>query len=845
MKSHPYLRTNQFEVERNLEGLEERFRVNGRDALADALGERRSTLAQTPSKWHPEILFLLLELSDQPTFNSKLGDLELLKSEDEAAQQQFRWEDIAKEDGWDEDAAIWRSIKYTDSSDDEAYEDDSNAESETTSDTSEDPIVGRTASDLIIQPADIEQLNLIRETQRWRSANLPTMTARHGRKGPVSEFHVTREVLFMLQGLETTLFGKDGAADPVFQMAHLAWETHKALIGYFSEAGRQLGFLRQFIALPQTSPHLQIFRDTLSSRLQVFGKEVSDIQSSILAPEHDIVVSLLSVKGKLAPSLEPLYSLSGIVAQILEAPNSGAFRYLELLFDEVSLSQLSGKLVTYDFLARIFIECFSVYLRPIRLWMDEGRLLPNDKIFFVSEAPTKAPLSQIWQDQYRLRKTADGSLHAPKFLRPAASKIFNAGKNIVVLKRLGRFANSVSQLRRPEPPLDLEAICPAGFELAPFPELFDAAFDRWIQSKYSTTSSTLKNVLFHECGLWTALDALQHLYFMSNGAAAEAFSHNLFAKLDALVPNWNNRYTLTNSSQEAFSLLLDSTRLSISVSPEGMRLSGLAARDSVRTALPTVRVNYRVAWPVQMILSEENMAQYQSIFTLMLQLRRALFVLHRQKLIESYWTDDENWNERALYYSLRTNMLWFCKTLQTYLATLVLAPNSAKMKDDLAEGHGVDAMIIIHAAFLKRVIDEACLGSRLTPIRECILDILDIAIKLEQSQTSHAKEQAEEMQELSRLSVETSPSKGSGTPASKRAKYDRDSDSEDDDENRPVAQLDKPYITLLREMKADFDQRLRFVCGGLRSVARASSDAQSAKWDILAEMLQSGSRGER
>ncbi|KAF7559054.1 hypothetical protein G7046_g5106 [Stylonectria norvegica] len=846
LKSHPYLRTNQFEVEKSLDGLEERFRVNLRDGLADALQERRAALSQVPEKWHPEMLFLLLELSDQPTFNTKLRDLETLKASlKDGPGPPLRWEDIAKEDGWDEDPDMWKTVHYEDTSDDDDSREGLDSESEASSASSEPSAVARTAADLIIHPEDIKKLNLIRAAQEWRSESPPTNARGHIHKIPVTEYHVVREVLFMLQGLDTTLFDSNGSVDSAFQMANIAWETQKALISYFSEAGRQLACLRRFVASTQHTSHLQVFHDSVDIRLRDFDREVSGIQALLVAPKEDIVVSLLAIKGMLAPVLEPLYCLSNIVAQVQDVPNAGAFRYLELLFDEACLAQLSGRLTVYKFLARIFAECFNVYLRPIRLWMDEGRLLAADKIFFISQSPTRVPLSKIWRDQFKLRRTRDGTLHAPKFLQPAAGKIFNAGKNIVVLKQLGRYEAARSEWYDAEPPLNYEAICPPGFELAPFSELFDAAFDRWIESKYSATSTTLRNVLFEAGGLWSALDALQYLYFMSDGSAAELLSNNIYGKLDALLPSWHNRYALTSIAQEAFASLVDPTRLSVNVTSEGLRLSSASARDSVRTAIPTIRLNYRLAWPVQMILSEQSISSYQSVSTLLLQLRRALHVLHKQKLLECYWTDDENWDERALYYSLRVNLLWFCTTVQTYFVTLVLAPNSSKMRQDLEEAHDVDAMIAIHAAFMKRIIDGACLGSRLSPIRECILDILDLAIKLEQAQSAKAHQQGEDMQELSRLSVVAS-SPVRGTPRAKKAKYVKDSDDEASDDERPSgAQLDKPYVSILREIKVDFDRHLRFICGGLRSVARASSDAQSAKWDILAEMLQTGSRDER
>ena len=92
------------------------------------------------------------------------------------------------------------------------------------------------------------------------------------------------------------------------------------------------------------------------------------------------------------------------------------------------MAQLTGTRDTCEFLARIFGECFNVYLRPIRHWMDEGNLLAGNELFFVSEESSNVPLSNTWQGRFKLRKTTDGRLHAPKFLQPAADKISMLGR---------------------------------------------------------------------------------------------------------------------------------------------------------------------------------------------------------------------------------------------------------------------------------------------------------------------------------------------------------------------------------------------------------------------------------
>lgn len=97
-------------VDNTLRDLEERFRINHREGLADALRDRLNALRQHPAKWHPEALYLLLELSDQPTLKARLSDLEALRQEEEQEEAPLRWEDIAREDGWDQDANMWKSI---------------------------------------------------------------------------------------------------------------------------------------------------------------------------------------------------------------------------------------------------------------------------------------------------------------------------------------------------------------------------------------------------------------------------------------------------------------------------------------------------------------------------------------------------------------------------------------------------------------------------------------------------------------------------------------------------------------------------------------------------------------
>lgn len=787
LKSHSYLRTNPFDVENSLDGLEERFRVNHRDGLADALRKRLDDLRASPSKWHPEIMFLLLELSDQPTFKTRLSDVEVPKAPEEAAEQ-LRWEDIAREDGWDQDQDLWKSVRYADDSDDDDYSMQSadDGQPSSASEPDSEDVAGSQIDRVIVHTQDTALLSSVLDAQKWRTSRPQTDPAGNARKTGVSETQVAREVLFMLQGLETTLFDAHSAPLPSFQMPHMMWETNKALMSSFGEAGRQLGVLRRFVQLPQDAPHMQAFQDSIARRLAEFDRELADIQATLVSPDRHVALSLISIKSELSASLEPLQVLSGVIADMDKASGPATFRHLELMFDAATVAQLSGKDDIYVFMGRIFMESFDVYLRPVRAWMDEGRLIPGDEVFFICENQAEISLSDLWQKKFQLRADSTGAPHVPTFLRPATGKIMDAGKSIYVLKRLGLNTHYHRHLENEEPSLDFDQLCSPELALALFPDLFSMAFERWIQSKYRATSTSLKDALFKRCGLGSALDTLQHIYLLSDGFAASSFCEDVFAKFDALVPRWYDRYALTPVGHEAFGSYVDTNRLSVDVTKEGKVISVTSARDSVRAAIPHIRVFYTFPWPIQMIVSPASLSQYQSVFTILMQFRRAAYVLHRHKILTSVQSEDGHWSHQALYYSCRTRLLWFCTTIQTYLTKMVLTPNVLRLRERLDEASDVDSIIEVHDSFLSQVIAEACLGNRLTPIRECMLDVLDLAIRLEKCRSSGLRHD------------------------------------------------------VLMAVKTDFERHLRFILEGLRSVARASSDVSAAKWDTLSDMLASG-----
>ncbi|KAJ2977977.1 hypothetical protein NUW58_g7640 [Xylaria curta] len=840
LRQHNFLRTNQFEVYSALDGYEERFRVLNRDGAADVLRDRLDALSQCSNKWTPDILDLFLKLADQPVQKFNLGDLELLKEPKEKPKPGLKWSDIAKEDGWDEDGELWRNADLNGYSSDDDYtghETDASAESGSTSLSSSETRYRKQPSDYLEGLQSQLALDEIRKSQGWRGRKSAKHPTTQSLKIVITEMQAIREIFFMLSGLENGLFDNQGRPSLDIELTHASGQIFRSLLISVSDAGRRLSLLRHYAKQKQDIPLLQVFQAAIQRHIGVFDNTIARMQAQYTSTNQNIVASVMKLLNSLGPHLRPLVLLANIIEALEQSKNSQPFHYLEFLFDAAEALQLEGDGAAYCFISQLFFECFTVYLRPIRSWMQSGELIDNDKTFFISRSPADVSWSQAWIDQFKLKRTPQGVLFAPRFLQPAASKIFTTGKSVVILKLLGKNWPTHEEAPEPATQVDMSAIS----ELVPFSEVFKNMFDQWMQRKHHAASATLRQTLVQSYNLWSDLDILQHIYLMSDGSRSDQFANAVFNNIDIYNMYWHDRFNLTEIAREAFDGLIESHRLHVSASHDISASSIKDARRTIRAGLPSIRITYRLPWPSQIILADESLDQYQLVFTFLLQLRRASYVLTRYRILSdvlAYTTV-----EQEIFYGLRSKLLWFCNTLQSYLSTLVLGPLVGNFMEKMRHTEDIDQMITSHSTFTKQMIDEACLGGKLDPIRQAILDIFDLAIRLRDTRQIESERVAKETQELSRLSVMSSPRKESPSRYIETREEEDETFLGEQDQSPVTQDAGMAYGQVLGEIQSALDRHLKFICGGLRGVARASSSQAATKWDILAEMLEVGIRG--
>ncbi|KAF2436769.1 hypothetical protein EJ08DRAFT_666944 [Tothia fuscella] len=849
VKAQQYVRTNQFEVESSIDGLIEKFSILNRDDLSSALKARIEELAEASrSKWTPEILSLFLNLSDRPVEKTEVDALKLIRPPT-PPEPPLTWEEIEADDPLTGD--IWDEVSYSAGSSDEDIVVRRKPNSRRKGSSITQPGKQETQDDLVspslLVSPDPDILREIEQSQFWKSSPVLHTTSLSQSDSAfthrVSELQTIREVLLMLRGLPTSLFGIDEEHSVIFYSADISLEniTNSSLddvLQRFANIGSDLYRLRAWVRKSKSTPLLQAFHASVASRLRSFDKELSNIERDVVAPSIPTTVSVMRIHDTIRNRSRPLLRLGGLVDRV--PTHESGFSCLELLYDEICVLQASGDQESYELIARVFFECLKIYLRPVRKWIESGEVGDQDESFFVAVAAGDCAPSALWKDRFKLRMTANGELYAPKFLEPAGRKILNAGKSIVFLRQLSLQHKLPPTLI--EPSLDFNDL-PGNdslLSLAPFAELFGSALDNWVKSKYGPASSILCQQLFSHCNLGGYLDALEHVCCSKDGILFQTFADELFQRMDDRQKVWNDRFLLTELARSVFGTLrgIDESRISVRT------LQAKGAEQSVK-ALSGVAIDLNLPWPVLNIVQRTSLPTYQRILRLLLQIYRAKYLLRRDSIIlRSSGSTDENTRSSNYF---RQRLVWFVDIMFSYVLETVVQPTTSEMRTKLCEADDVDVMVEVHDSFISKLQTQCLFARNLAPIHDTIVSLLDLSVSFTDNQSRRLQRQTNKSRFAS-VDIRR-PRRNHTRRKSQRQEDDissEDNDEEDengegdddyDADNETSSSRNESYDERLARIQEQFGQLLSFAVAGLKGVSRVGEEVA---WEMLAERLEWG-----
>jgi gamma-tubulin complex component 5 len=829
LKHHNYARTNQFEVAGRLDGLQEKFLILNHDDLADALHARLRELKNaSPSsiKWLPDVLHLLLQLSNDPAQKAKADDLSRNKPLVEAVPP-LRWAEVEVEDPIDR--KIWENPDFSDFSSDE---------------------------DVIIAPTEPSSPGALQRDEHADEAfrenaslvdRAPTSTNdEHPALGQIwqanadagiviAELQVVREALFMLQGLPTTLFWRVGYSmeiDKRFRLSHASSHLLRDILKSFADIGLRVDLVRTWLKKPQTKPFMQSLHDGIEQKVRDFDSSVSEMQSQLLVPHQATVVSLAKALDEIMERSKLVIQVASFLEQAMVAA-ADSTEYLDILYTTVCSCQASCTEDIFQPLNDLFIKTFEVYLEPVLRWTEFGELHSSQSLEFVEKITLESPLSALWNDWYKLNHHP-GSSRTPRFMEQFIHEIFIIGKTKVFLRHLPNTAQRHDS-QPPAPVLaDLRSMQLS--TLIPFSETFEAAIKHSIGALHRSSSDQLREKLAHECGLWQTLDDLHALYLGGAGWLLDVIDTRIFDRIDQGNRAWDDRYLLTELWRNTLEGIdgIDVERITV----QGGRRSSRdmqSQRRSVRM-LESISVTYSLAWPIANIILDNALKFYKRISTFLFQIRRARYVLERRCRV-AVMSDrlDLTPGERHLAQRIHSQLLMFVNYLYDHLTSISIERATREMRQALTTAIDVDGMIQVHQSYASKL-EEVCLCSRrVGAIRRAAMLVLDLCIRFSDTVTSPLSR---------RSSLDAQSFKSAASQLRNRHKRRAaDSSSTDEESSESDGEGFSTFITFdessyegeLSHIDQEFNRQRSFIVAGLRSIGRL--EEQGTGWDILAERL--------
>ncbi|KAJ5223375.1 hypothetical protein N7468_007917 [Penicillium chermesinum] len=779
-----HVRTNQFEVSRQIDGLQEKFQVLNRDDLAEAFRDRLGELDGCRNPWTPELLSLLLQLSDRPAQFAKIEPPKVSTKTVEAGK--LTWTDLDSHGAAYSDEDIWEEIDFGAGSSDEEI-------ASVRTDESLPKISPRTPktreedyeipADVFIPETDEQLIASIEQAQFWKAENYAKAPHAKGNEVAsrvISELQLARETIFMLRGLPTSIFWRLDQrieVDHRFTIAHSSTEAISALLSSFTEIGAKVDTVRQFTASPQTIPYMQTFRWGLEERLRAFDGMLSQNECSYLSPGSTVSVLRLFDDT----------SRSGGRPGLFLGQDGKPMRCLDLLYDFVCMLEALGDTSGFEVFAALFFSCFKTYARSIQLWMENGHVDPLDSAFFVHKLQGSGDLRTLWHDWYALYEGVQHQ-NIPRFLEPVVNRIFTTGKSMVFLHHLnalpdgpGPSENSETIFRNVSHPETLSSIP------LPFSALVESSLEKLIDANHAVSARRLRTELDEQCGLWNSIDALEYVYLGRDSSILGLIDSKIFELMDR-GRDWDDKFLLTELLRSTFSVIASFDQSRLVVRTDGLSSSTEPPSRSVRT-LESTSIDYVLPWPVANIFPKSATQSYQRISKFLMQIRRAKYAL-------------------------------------------LFRPERQAFRLSLSQAEDVDAMIAAHESYLASLEDQLLLSPGLSPIHEAVINILDLCIHFADLQAAHAFEAAapEDGISDSRFISRTS-----------RRGQNEDSDSDEDDDpldqehTLTISFRDDPYELRMRNVKVRFDHLISFVADGLKGIARADG---LPSWNILAERLE-------
>ena len=562
-----------------------------------------------------------------------------------------------------------------------------------------------------------------------------------GRKGlkehhpAVQELLLLDDVLYAMLGIDGRFvralpvadgikFGVDGDADP--PLAELA----RRILVLCDDAAAVQRFTEQ-----RSSPALGLTANACAAAMRGLP---SDWRALAVQLEHQLRSGSLSLQATwfyVQPAASALRLLAGVAAAA-SGPQMRGAQLLNAL--HVAAAGAAGDAQAGALLNQLLVAASKPYCVALGKWIYEGVVDDPCGEFLVQEAPhlSKESLGEDYTSTYWTeRYTARGE--PPVFLSgPVAAKVVTTGRYLNAIRECGSLVTC-----------PLAATAPLAYTPG------SAAHVERIDAAFSFASGELLRLVCGQHALGARLRSLKHYFLLDHGdflvhfldaagdELAKPTSDIALPKLQGLLDGalkqsiaasdvFHNDLVCGLERSGIIAQLLSIYAVSEDAgggAPGGAGDHGEAAATAAAaggpdapaqgsvperalTGMETFTLDYRVQWPLSLVVSRKALTKYQLVF------RHLFHCRHVERQLGATWQLHQATRRIAgpggplgRAYCLCQRMLHFLQNFMYYITVEVIEPNWATMDEALRRATTVDEVIEAHDKFLDACMKEGML----------------------------------------------------------------------------------------------------------------------------------------
>ncbi|KAL4578672.1 hypothetical protein LXL04_014801 [Taraxacum kok-saghyz] len=447
-----------------------------------------------------------------------------------------------------------------------------------------------------------------------------------------------------------------------------------------------------------------------------------DYQAMVAQLEHQFRLGRLSIQGLwfyCQPMMGSMQALSTVIKKA-SASNFVGSAVLNLLQSQAKV--MAGNYLVRSLLEKMIESANSAYLGILERWVYEGVIDDPHDEFFIAENKSlqKESLTQdydamYWRQRYSLKDDI------PSFLANSAETILTTGKSLNVMRECGHTVQV--------PALENSKLMNFGS---------NDHYLECIKSAYDFASGELLNLMKDKYDLIGKLRSIKHYLLLDQGDFLVHFMDIARDELDK-PPNEISVEKLqslldlalrstaaaadplhedvtcsvdTGSLIKRLSTLKDLQKGETKISESLSETTNDVLDEPMITGMETFSVNYKVQWPLSLVISKKALTKYQLIFRFLFHCKH----VHRQlcaawQLHQGARARDRHGTAISTSSILCRNMIKFINSLIHYLTFEVLEPNWHVMHNKLENAKSIDEVIQYHDFFMEKCLKECSLLS--------------------------------------------------------------------------------------------------------------------------------------